>query len=254
MKFNNVIDTLRLYCRELSARYGEEYQKQYGKSECFYRYLVVDEIEAQLCTLVDEELPDFGEFCGLVRGIPENYADPRLKNPSPEALEYIREAERAFLEGLEGVKPDCKAPQIPYFRYLTGEERNHVIARFREKWDYVPHKYWYPLTSLKIKEDTLFLMADYVEGYWPQIEILLGLTEKRIYSCGESDYSGLECAEVTEIVGYGGFETAYCPKDFSWIIYFSHEETVTFAGSILPEIRKILEPERAHWNRWECEW
>lgn len=253
MKFNNVIDTLRLACGELSVHYSEAYQ-QHGDSLCYFRYLVTDEIGAQLCTLVDAEFSDFAEFCGLVREFLSDYSDCLMKNPQPEAKVYIQEAEQAFLEQLEAVKPDCKAPQIPYFRYLTGEERNHVIARFREKWDYVPHKYWYPLTSLKIKEDTLFLMADYVEGYWPQIEILLGLTEKRIYSCGESDYSGLECAEVTEIVGYGGFETAYCPKDFSWIIYFSHEETVTFAGSILPEIRKILEPERAHWNRWECEW
>ena len=27
VKFNNVIDTLRLYCRELSARYAEEYEE-----------------------------------------------------------------------------------------------------------------------------------------------------------------------------------------------------------------------------------
>ena len=84
MKFNNVIDTLRLYCRELSAWYGEEYQKQYGKSECFYRYLVVDEIEAQLCTLVDAEFSDFSEFCGLVREFLSNYSDCLMKNPQPE--------------------------------------------------------------------------------------------------------------------------------------------------------------------------
>lgn len=254
MKFNNVIDTLRLCCRELSARYAEEYEEQYRKSECFFRYLVTGEIEAQLCTLVDEEFPDFGEFCGLVRGIPENYTDPRLKNPSPEALEYIREAERAFLEGLDGVKPDCKGPEIPYFRYLTGPERQNVIAQFREKWNYIPHKYWYPMTGGESREDRLFLHTDHAEAYWPEIERLLGLPKNHIYSHGECILPGLDCAEEAELVGYGGFETAYCPKDFSWIIYFSHEETVTFAGAILPQIRKILEPERLHWNRWECEW
>ncbi len=250
MKFNNVIDTLRLYCRELSARYAEEYEEQYRKSECFYRYLVVDEIEARLCTLVDEEFPDFGEFCGLVRGIPENYADPRLENPSPEALEYIREAERAFLALLEMVKPDCEGAELPYFRYLTGPERQVVIDRFRKKWNYIPHKYWYPMTGEEIREDRLFLHADYAEEYWPEIERLLGLPENHIYSYGECILPGLDCAEEAELVGYGGLENACCDKDFSWIIYFSHEETVTFAGSILPQIQRILAPEQARWNRW----
>ncbi len=250
VKFNNVIDTLRLYCRELSARYAEEYEEQYRKSECFYRYLVVDEIEARLCTLVDEEFPDFGEFCGLVRGIPENYADPRLENPSPEALEYIREAERAFLALLEMVKPDCEGAELPYFRYLTGPERQVVIDRFRKKWNYIPHKYWYPMTGEEIREDRLFLHADYAEEYWPEIERLLGLPENHIYSYGECILPGLDCAEEAELVGYGGLENACCDKDFSWIIYFSHEETVTFAGSILPQIQRILAPEQARWNRW----
>lgn len=254
MKFNNVIDTLLLVCRELSLRYAEEYEKEYRKSKCFYRYLVIDEIEAQLCTLVDTEFSDFSEFRWLVRGILSEYSTSSLKNPPPDAMEHIRAAEQAFLERLEAVKPDCEPPEIPYFRYLTGEERTNVLNRFREKWDYVPHKYWYPLTGSEIPEGMLFLMADYLEDYWPKIEKCLGLPEQHIYSCGESVYPGLDCAEEVELAGYGGLETACCPGDFSWIIYFSHEETVTFAGSILPEIRKILEPEREHWNRWEHTW
>ena len=251
MKFNNVIDTLRLGCLELSRKYGEEYEKQYRKSKCFFRYLVMNEIESQLCTLVDAEFADFGEFQELVQGIPAHYGDAGLKNPDEDAVEYIHEAEKAFLELLEAAKPGCAAPEIPYFRYLTGEERNKAIARFRERWEYVPHKYWYPMTSREIREDKLFLMADYVEDYWAQIEQLLGLPENHIYSYGESTRPGLDCAEVAEMVGYGGLEEACCDKDFTWIIYFSHEDTVTFAGAILPEIQKILEPEREHWNRWE---
>lgn len=251
MKFNNVIDTLRLACGELSVHYSEAYQQQYGDSLCYFRYLVTDEIGAQLCTLVDMEFTDFEEFRDLVRGILATYADPRLKNPSGVALGYIREAEKAFLDCLEALAPDCESPDIPYCRYLTGEERGKMTARFREMWDYVPHKYWYPLDGQEVREDRLFLHTDYVEDYWEQIERLLGLPENHVYSFGESILPGLDCGEEAELVGYGGLETAYCPKDFRWIIYFSHEETVTFAGSILPQIREILEPEQAHWNRWE---
>lgn len=251
MKFNNVIDTLRLACGELSVHYSEAYQQQYGDSLCYFRYLVTDEIGAQLCTLMDMEFTDFEEFRDLVRGILSEYADPRLKNPSGEALRYIREAEKAFLDCQEALAPDCESPDIPYCRYLTGEEREKVTARFRETWNYMPHKYWYPLDGQEVREDRLFLHTDHVEDYWAQIDSLLGLPENHIFSLGECILPGLDCGEEAELVGYGGLETAYCPKDFGWIIYFSHEETVTFAGSILPKIREILEPEKEHWNRWE---
>ena len=229
----------------------EAYQRVYGKSSCFFRYLVTNEIEDQLCTLVDEEFMDFEEFLGLARGILTAYGDVRLKKPPEDALAYIREAEEAFLALLETVQPDCAAPEIPYLRYLTGEERKNVIVRFRASWGYIPHKYWYPMNGQESREDRLFLHMDHVEDYLLEIERFLGLPENHIYSYGEGDCAGRDCMEMAELVGYNGFENACCDKDFTWLIYFSHEETVTFAGSILPEIRKLLEPEREHWNRWE---
>ena len=200
MRFHNVIDALRYGCRELSREYAQEYEKQYRENKCFYRYLVINEIEAQLCTLVNTEFSDFTEFRGLVRGIQGGYLDKSLKNPAEDTLAYVREAEGAFLAMLEAIGPDCDPPEIPYFRYLTGEERKNVAARFREQWNYVPEKCWYPLTGEEIQEDRLFLHADYAEDYWQRIEKLLGLPENRIYSCGESNRPGLDCAEVAELV------------------------------------------------------
>ena len=250
MKFNNVIDTLRLGCRELFRTYEEAYAKQYRKSKCFFRYLVIHEIEDQLCILVEAEFADFQEFRELVRGIPGNYSDPGLKNPPEDASSYIREAEAAFLELLDRVQPDCAAPEIPYVRYLTGAERERVVARFRELWNYIPRKSWYPMDGQELREDWLFIHTDYLEAYLPRIEGLLGLPENHIYCYGEANRPGLDCMEMAELVGYNGFENACCDREFSWILFFSHEETVTFAGSILPQIREMLEPEKAHWNRW----
>jgi hypothetical protein len=56
---------------------------------------------------------------------------------------------------------------------------------------------------------------------------------------------------VDKLEDCSGCETAYCPKDFSWIIYYSHENTVTFAGTIVPQIKKLLRSEQAYWNRFD---
>jgi hypothetical protein len=56
---------------------------------------------------------------------------------------------------------------------------------------------------------------------------------------------------VDDIYGYNGFEQMYLPEDLSWAVYFSHEDTVTFAGSILSAVKELLATEREHWNKWE---
>ena len=35
------------------------------------------------------------------------------------------------------------------------------------------------------------------------------------------------------------------------MVYFSHEETVSFAGAIVPKIKEVLKAEKEHWNRFE---
>ena len=102
-------------------------------------------------------------------------------------------------------------------------------------------------------EGKLFIAPGRIEPYLPQISRLLELPRNRIYEYGEGWYEEPCCAEVEALEPYSGVETACCPRVFSWIIYYSHENTLTFAGSIVPEIRKILVSERAYWDRFEWE-
>lgn len=250
MKFNHVIDTLRQFCLEKAAAYAEEYEQRGGLY--FYRYLVMNELHVKLCTLVDREFSNFGACLAAVKALIPGHLNSTLQNPSPVAEHFIREAEAAFRKRLESLRPDCPAPKIPYLRHLTGEEAECMAARFREKWDYVPQNYWYPMDGQKIREDRLFLSADYVEDYWEALEKLLGLPGTHVFCLNESNYpGGPACMEMVELIGYGGLENACCDRGFSWIVYFSHENTVTFAGSILPQVRRLLAAEREHWNRWE---
>ena len=43
----------------------------------------------------------------------------------------------------------------------------------------------------------------------------------------------------------------YTDKDFSWAIYFSHENTVAFAGTIVPKVKEMMSKEKEHWNKFE---
>ena len=97
-------------------------------------------------------------------------------------------------------------------------------------------------------------MFDYLEPYIKQLEQIMGLPQTHLYSYGESDFRPQNCIETVEFVEYGGHETIYTDKDFSWAIYFSHENTVAFAGSIVPKVKDLLSKEKEHWDKfgWDC--
>ena len=254
MQFNNVIETLRVRCSQLTARYGMEYQTERlrtGKSLYYYRYRLTSEKAYQLATLMDREFADYDHFLRTVRDLVPVHPDPVLSGmPDGEAADHANAAQAAFLQCLEEIAPDCPRTEIPYFRNLTGAEAEHLMERFRSVWGYVPNNYWYPLNG-GADEDKLYLPAECMEPYLPQINRLLGIPGNHIYEYGESWYPGIPaCSEIEEIIGYCGCEAAYTDKDFQWMIYFSHEDTVTFAGSIVPQIKEILMPEREYWNRW----
>ncbi len=140
--------------------------------------------------------------------------------------------------------------RTPYYRFVQGPERERLEYAILEKWGYCLD-YWYPLTG-EFDEGKLFLNAARIYPYWNRLCKIVGLPEKRIYEYGESFFqSGGQLAETDEMDGYGCCETVYLPKDLSWIIYVSHEDTVTFAGSILGAVKELLADEREHWNKWE---
>ena len=143
----------------------------------------------------------------------------------------------------------CRHPGKHYIRVILGEERERLEYAILEKWGYCAD-YWYPLKG-SFDENKLFLSVDWFEPYWDRLCQILGLPESRVYEYGESYFDDGQLLEVDDITGYGGNECAYLPKDLSWIIYFSHEGTVTFAGTILPQVRELLASEREHWNKWE---
>ena len=44
---------------------------------------------------------------------------------------------------------------------------------------------------------------------------------------------------------------SYNNEDFTWAIWLSQEDTVAFAGAIIPKVKALLIQEEAHWNKFE---
>lgn len=242
MVFNNVIGALQEWCTADMERMIQGSMKQYWKAR------FAEEMVYKLGSLIDREFDDFFQFRNAVLDLlPQRILYALVQERSEAALALLQEAEAEFRAYLEEVPADVSAKQGPYYRVILGEERDAIGYAILEKWEYST-AYWYPLSG-EFDETKLYLDAELLEPYWDRLLELLDLSEKRVYEYGESWYIGEHCAEVDDLYGYCGNEAVYVPKDLSWIIYFSHEGTVTFGGTIVPAVKELLKDEMEHWNK-----
>ena len=255
MVFNAVITLLRQWCfdkaRAISKSGGDEY------AGCGYP--AVCELEFKASMLTDRSFENADALKDeILRLIDVHYDFSLLRLQDPQAKRGIDKINRefcAYLDELLSGEGDLSPAKLPYQRVIVGPEAASIKENFRSVWKYESSSYWYPLTGDEPEEvkDRFFVTIDRFEPYCKQVEGLIDLPQTHIYRYGESLYQLDYCIETAELIGYEGNESIYTDKVFSWAIYFSHENTVSFAGSIVPKMRELLIKEKPYWNRFEWE-
>ena len=258
MTFNNIINHLKLWCINKAKAYQQVYGNYGGIT--YVGYQVAYEMEFKLSTLIDKSFDSVADLKREVVNLIDVHYEPSVLNPQNSLAKHIIDkTNREFCEFLEDIFAKSEAltlADIPYTRAIVGAEAAALQDKFRSVWGYVNASYWFPLMGDEPKEisEKFFIMFDYIEPYMKQVEAIIGLPQTHIYSYGESVFRPLNCIETVEIIEYGGCETIYTDKDFTWAIYFSHENTVAVAGSIVPMVKELLSNEKEHWNKyeWDC--
>ena len=258
MTFNNTINQLKLWCINKAKAYQQVYGNYGGIT--YVGYQVAYEMEFKLSTLIDKSFDSVEDLKREVVNLIDVHYEPSILNPQNSLAKHIIDkTNREFCEFLEDIFSKSETltlADIPYARAIVGAEATTLQDKFRSVWGYVNTSYWFPLMGDEPKEisEKFFIMFDYIEPYMKQVEAIIGLPQTHIYSYGESVFRPPNCIETVEIIEYGGCETIYTDRDFTWAIYFSHENTVAFAGSIVPMVKELLFKEKEHWDKfeWDC--
>ena len=132
-----------------------------------------------------------------------------------------------------------------FYRYvLSKDESDFVWEKLRENWN-VTERYWYPLTTWR-RDDTEAFQDSYFEkefGYEKLQDILRKRGIIKLWEMRENDINYEIELNIFEPY-YDGCEGFWCDSNFNWLIYASHESSITFAGSILSEIK-------SEWSNWQ---
>lgn len=146
--------------------------------------------------------------------------------------------------------------KVPSIREFSKEERENYWTKLREKW--AVSFYWYPLAAKPPgRELEVFVASAFNENFYDtngRSTLLRRIFEKKgiksIFEFYERTGSKPCEVEVTDFLwicypaGEGDGEGFWTSVQMDWIIYCSHEDTITLGGWILDEVKSV-------WPNWK---
>ena len=118
-------------------------------------------------------------------------------------------------------------------RVLSERESNNLWSRLQARWGVTPESYWFPLTNKSSPTDIVVFQADPFEDNVPILKgILVDYGINRLFELREHEL--VREVNVSELDPYyNGTEGFWTSNDMDWLIYASHENSITVAGDWL---------------------
>jgi hypothetical protein len=105
--------------------------------------------------------------------------------------------------------------------------------------------YWWPLNGPKPVDTECFTDEAFCEklGHPILVQTIKELGENQLHKINEIRED--EIIKTDDIWSYDGIEVVYCNDNADWLIYFSHENTVTVSG------KKLIEALKKNWSDFD---
>jgi hypothetical protein len=213
----------------------------------FPRYNILNAIRVELETIDPTVLSDFDSARELTL-LAGDTADDLFTRNSSEAVEERAMAEErvAFREYVLSLTRDNLAavPPLPYQRVLSVDESRAIWTRLRAHWQ-IEAGYWYPLTAPRPTDVAAFETVAFGEAV-PAQALRAVLQRRGVTRLWELREYGPEYEQEVSLFDphYNGAEGYWSSGDLKWIVYVSHEGSVTVGGWLLDEVKTI-------WPAWE---
>lgn len=241
------------YGKERTGEDFPEYTYTDNDYNLFPRYNMLFAILDQVETLVGQnhldvetgkqELTKMGAKASssLMEGEENKIALAAMQDEREKFIDFIH---HITAEQLRSVAP------LPYRRRLSNEESRQVRQALLEHWNFQGN-YWEPVETLSPKP-TIFLMSDNISesDHEQIIAAIQKHADSRLFEITEDGSD----AEIEFNLFHFDYETIYCDKNYDWIVYSSHEDTVAFGGTwLLDFITELFSARTELLNKWETQ-
>jgi hypothetical protein len=215
----------------------------------FPRYRIANDTLVEIERLVADSSASLNELkASLIEAAAKAHAKLELQltnRLAQEALHEEMEDFRIYIETL--MRNDLVSVEpLPRRRVLNAEESRGIWQDLKRTW-HIEEGYWFPLRNGPIPPHVLAFHTDYFQNI-DGLELIRKELEKRhvstvflLHEFGNPDYE-IELGIFEPSYRDGG-EQYSTSKQMDWMIYASHESSITVCGQWLTEIFCELHPE-----------
>jgi hypothetical protein len=247
----------RRYLIDRSTYWSERYAQTPGPwsgrysaedLDAFPRYQVLDAILEEVERLSLEEFASVEELRERIARAgwtaQSLFTSGEMGEIERRAMAQERERFVSFVTDLSSEDLALIEP-LPYRRMLSDSEVEELSKRLRGTWG-VEGGYWFPLTDVPREDVLAFRAAEFRREVSVEHvqEILRTRGVDHVWELREYGPSyEMELSELDPV--YAGAEGFWFSSTLDWIIYASHENSITVGGEwLIAEIRRI-------WPSWE---
>jgi hypothetical protein len=214
----------------------------------FPRYNVLNAIRIELERMNPTSFGDLENTRSLLAVAGETADDDFTREPIGEIdARAIAEERAGFCRYVSGLKlSDLNAVEpLPYRRVLTTAESKSIWSRLRSRWE-IADGYWYPLVECTLPDIIAFDASAFNDAVTDKQlqDVLSNRGIERVWELRE--YGPEYEVDVSLLVPrYNGAEGYWSSPDLDWIIYASHEGSVTVGGWLVPHVKAL-------WPSWDA--
>lgn len=233
--------------RANKTRPGQKYTVE--ALRVFPRYNVLAAILTEIERLDPEEGISFRDMKQFV--LDAHGADNIFTRPPHNDIELsaMKEERTAYLNYINGIKEEniWYVPSLFYRRVLSTTETAFIWRLLQTTWG-VEGTTWHPISAKPpVEQDIIAFQDTYFRKYVQHGVLNFLSSAMNIQRCWEiREDNNASFLDVSEIeFAYNGSESYWCTKDMDWLIYASHESSVTIGGALLIALIKET------WPSWE---
>jgi hypothetical protein len=224
--------------------------------DTFPRYQVLQAIQWAVEAFTPADFASLGDARELLAAAAET-AESIFTGPPNGKVERqaMGEERRLFAQYVRGLSEDelAQVEPLPFRRALSAEESKRIWSELKTRWG-LEGFYWYPLDRPDIAEPPLDALALGAEPFFdPETQtrlrkVLAAIGVTRLWELRELD-TDADCELDLELFEpiYTGAEGFWTDRSFDWLIYASHESSVTVAGArLMPAFKRAFPA----WQEW----
>jgi hypothetical protein len=211
----------------------------------FPRYNALSAILHEIEKLDADNLPAYDQLSDLLISAGERAVDDFIRSPSnlisANAIAEEKEKFAMYISSLSEDSIEYFDP-LPYRRSLSDLEVENLWQKIDKRWGTKSVSDWYPLVNKTEPSLHAFKYAEFTKKFSDKTvrKIIRSLGNHRLYELrefGDCDYFiSLDLWEPCYGTGGEGF---WVSEGLNWILYASHEGTITVGGLLKDELLKL---------------